>query len=118
MTQSRNVYIVDGARTPFLKARSHVGPFSNSDLAVACARNLLLRHNFSWDEINEVIIGSMVAHPAEPNVARVIALRLGMEKIPAFTVQRNCASGLQALDTAAKLIASGDHELVLAGGAD
>ncbi len=118
MSKHRTVYIVDGARTPFLKARSHVGHFSSSDLAVACGRNLLMRQNFSIDQLSEIIIGSVIAHPGEPNVARVIGLRLGAKDIPAFTVQRNCASGLQALDTASRLIASGDHRIVLAGGTD
>lgn len=118
MNPKRPVYIVDGARTPFLKAKTHVGPFSSSDLAVACGRNLLMRQNFSPTALDEIIIGSVIAHPGEPNVARVIGLRLGAMSVPAFTVQRNCASGLQALDTAARLIASGDHQLVLAGGAD
>ena len=57
--------------------------------------------------------------PDEANIARVIALRLGCGKaVPAWTVQRNCASGMQALDSAAKDIACGRHDLVLAGGTE
>ncbi len=112
------VYIIDGARTPFLKARTHVGAFSSSDLATACGRNLLMRQNFSVESLSEIIIGSVIGHSNEPNVARVIGLRLGALLVPAMTVQRNCASGLQAIDTAARLIAQGDHALVLAGGTD
>ncbi len=87
----RYVYVVDGSRTPFLKAKG-VGPFTGSDLAVAAGMTLL---------------------------NRVVALRLGCgDKVPAFTVMRNCASGMQALDNAAMQIASGRSNLILAGGTD
>lgn len=115
----RTVYIVDGNRTPFLKARGKPGPFSASDLAVACGRDLLLRQPFSPSDIDEVIVGCMIPASTEANIARIISLRLGCgKKVPAWTVQRNCASGLQSLDNAAQLIASGRHHIVLAGGVD
>lgn len=115
----RAVYIVDGNRTPFLKARTKPGPFSASDLAVGTGRELLLRQPFQPEEFDEVIVGCMIPAPEEANIARVISIRLGCgKKVPAFTVQRNCASGLQSLDNAAQLIASGRHNLVLAGGTD
>lgn len=115
----RDVYIVDGARTPFLKAKGKPGPFAASDLAVNAGRELLDRQSFSPTEINEVVIGCVMPSPDEANIGRVIALRLGCgQSVPAWTVQRNCASGLQALDSAAKDIASGRHDLVLAGGTE
>lgn len=114
----RDVYVVDGNRTPFLKARG-VGAFSGSDLAVAAGLPLLNRLFISPSQLDEVIIGSAMPSPDEANIARVVALRLGCgEKMPAFTVMRNCASGMQALDNAALQIATGRSELVLAGGAD
>jgi len=115
----RDVYIVDGARTPFLKAKGKPGVFSASDLAVDAGKILLGRQSFSPDEINEVVIGCVMPSPDEANIGRVIALRLGCGKtVPAWTVQRNCASGMQALDSAAKDIAMGRHDLVLAGGTE
>lgn len=115
----RDVYIVDGARSPFLKAKGKPGPFSASDLAVNAGKELLQRQPFSPKEINEVVIGCVMPSVDEANIARVISLRLGCGKtIPAYTVQRNCASGMQALDSAAKDIASGRHDLVLAGGTE
>src|SRR3990167_7920491 len=115
----RDVYIVDGARTPFLKAKSKLGLFSASDLAVYSGKELLERQPFSAEELDEVVIGCMGPSPDEANIGRVIALRLGCGKdVPAWTVQRNCASGMQALDSAAKDIASGRHNLVLAGGTE
>lgn len=115
----RDVYIVDGTRTPFLKAKGRSGPMSAGDLAVSCGKELLLRQPFSADKFGEVIIGCVMPSAEEANIARVIALRLGCgNAMPAWTVQRNCASGLQALDSAAKDIADGRHELVLAGGTE
>lgn len=118
-TYSRDVYLVDGARTPFLKARGKPGPFSASDLAVNAGKQLLSRHSFSPADLDEVVVGCMMPSPDEANIARVIALRLGCsQSMPAYTVQRNCASGMQAIDSAAKDIATGRCELVLAGGTE
>ena len=115
----RPVYVVDGRRTPFLKAKGNRGAFSASDLAVEAGRQLLLTMPFSPEMLDEVIIGSVFPDAKEANIARVISLRLGCgKKVPAFTVNRNCASGMQALDCAAKDIAMGRAELVLAGGAE
>lgn len=113
----RPVYVVDGARTPFLKARGAPGPFPAADLATQAARALLLRQPFAPDQFDEVIAGCVMPGPDEANIARIVALRLGCgERVPAFTVQRNCASGMQALDCAARNIGSGRSDLVLAGG--
>jgi len=118
-TMQRDVYIVDGARTPFMKVRGKPGPFSASDLAVQAGRELLARQPFMPNELGEVVIGCMMSGADEANIARVIALRLGCEKtVPAWTVQRNCASGMQALDSAYQDIATGRHDLVLAGGTE
>ncbi len=113
------VYIVDGARTPFLKARNAPGPFSASDLAVQSGRELLLRQPFPPDALDEVIVGCAAPSPDETNIGRVIALRLGCgPRVPGWTVMRNCASGMQALDSALLTIQSGRAQLVLAGGVD
>lgn len=117
--RGRPVYIVDGTRTPFLKARGKPGPFHASDLALASARALLARRGLTPDTIDQVVLGCVSSGPDEANIARVVALRLGCgEKVPAWTVQRNCASGMQALESAALDIASGRSELVLAGGTE
>jgi len=113
----RPVFLVDGSRTPFLKARGRPGPFKHADLGIYAARSVLLRMPFAPDEIDEVIFGATMPGPDEANLARVVALRLGCgDRVPAYTVQRNCASGMQALDNAAMSISSGRSQLVLAGG--
>jgi acetyl-CoA C-acetyltransferase len=115
----REVYIVDGVRTPFLKARGKPGPFSASDLAVSAGRELLARQPFAPSDLGEVIMGCMMPSPDEANIGRLVALRLGCGKdMPAWTVQRNCASGMQAIDNAYTDIAMGRHDLVLAGGTE
>jgi acetyl-CoA C-acetyltransferase len=115
----RRVYIVDGARTPFLKARTGLGPFTGADLAVNAGRALLTRQPFSPEAFDEVIVGAAMPSADEANIARVVALRLGCgDKVPAWTVMRNCASGLQALDSACVNILAGRARLVLAGGTD
>lgn len=116
---NRKVFIVDGSRTPFLKAMGKPGPLSSSDLAVAAARPLLNRQSFSADKLDEVILGCVMPRPDEANIARVVSLRLGCgHDVPAWTVQRNCASGMQALDSAAINISTGRSDLILAGGSE
>lgn len=116
---ARPVYIVDGLRTPWLKARGKPGPFSASDLAVQVGRILLAKQSFAPDAFDEVVTGCVMPSADEANISRIIALRLGCgNAMPAYTVQRNCASGIQALDNAALDIACGRADLVLAGGTE
>lgn len=115
----RPVFIVDGARTPFLKARGRPGPFTPVDLAVAAGRPLLLRQPFEPSAFDEVIMGCGAPIAGELNPARVAALRLGCGlPVPAWTVQRNCASGMQSVETAFRYIGDGRAEMILAGGTE
>ncbi len=116
---TRPVYLVDGARTPFLKARGRPGPFTPVDLAVQCGRPLLLRQPIPRDAWDLVILGCVNVISDEMNPARVAALRLGLgaDQV-AFTVQINCGSGMQSIDTAFRYIRDGSHDLILAGGAE
>jgi acetyl-CoA C-acetyltransferase len=115
----RRVYVVDGARTPFLKAQKGLGPFTGSDLAVNAGRALLLRQPFEATAFDEVIVGAAMPSADEANIGRVVSLRLGCgDKVPAWTVMRNCASGLQAIDSGYINILAGRSSLVLAGGTD
>ena len=119
MKSDRPVYLVDGARTPFLKARGGPGPFTPVDLAVQCGRPLLLRQPFDRRAFDLVILGCVNVIADEMNPARVAALRLGLgDAMPAFTVQINCGSGMQSIDTAYRYIRDGHHEMILAGGAE
>jgi acetyl-CoA C-acetyltransferase len=113
------IYIIDGARTPFLKARNRPGPFAASDLATDAGRALLLRQPFAPTDLDEVILGCAAPSPDEVNIGRVVALRMGCgHKVPGWTVMRNCASGMQALDSAMDSMRAGRSNLILAGGVD
>ena len=113
------IYIVDGARTPFLKSRNRPGPFAASDLAVAAGRSLLMRAPFSPTALDEVILGCAAPSVDEVNIGRVAALRMGCGlKVPGWTVMRNCASGMQSIDSGLANMIAGRSQLVLAGGVD
>jgi len=113
------ICVVDGVRTPFLKARNAPGPFSASDLAVACGRALLTRVPIAADQIDEVILGCANPSADEVNIGRYVAMRLGCgDRVTGWTVMRNCASGMQALDSAINAMLAGRSEVVLAGGVD
>ena len=119
MKSGEPIYLVDGARTPFLRARNRPGPFAASDLATAAGRALLLRQPFAPTDLDEVILGCAAPSPDEVNIGRVVALRMGCgQKVPGWTVMRNCASGMQAIDSAIAQIRTGRSDLVLAGGVD
>jgi acetyl-CoA C-acetyltransferase len=113
------IYVVDGARTPFLKSKNRPGPFAASDLATQAGRTLLVRQKFAPDQLDEVILGCAAPSVDEVNIGRVAALRMGCgQKVPGWTVMRNCASGMQALDSGISNILAGRSNLVLAGGVD
>ena len=116
---AKPIYIVDGARSPFLKAKNRPGVFSAGDLATQAGRALLARQRFEPTELDEVILGCAAPSVDEVNIGRVVALRMGCgQKVPGWTVMRNCASGMQALDSGINNILAGRSELVLAGGVD
>lgn len=116
----RPVYIVDGRRTPFLKMRGgRPGPFSAADLAVHCAKALMATMPFKASDLDQVVVGCVMPSEEEANIGRIISLRMGCGiKVPGWTVQRNCASGIQALDAAYQSIALGETNLVMAGGTE
>jgi len=116
---AKPIYVIDGARTPFLKAKNRPGPFSAGDLATQAGRALLVRQKFAPQDLDEVILGCAAPSVDEVNIGRVVALRMGCgQKVPGWTVMRNCASGMQALDSGISNILAGRSHLVLAGGVD
>src|SRR6201988_745581 len=116
---AKPIYVVDGARTPFLKSKNRPGPFAAADLATQAGRALLARQPFAPDELDEVILGCAAPSVDEVNIGRCAALRMGCgEKVPGWTVMRNCASGMQALDSGINNILAGRSQLVLAGGVE
>ncbi|MBI4308792.1 MAG: acetyl-CoA C-acyltransferase, partial [Candidatus Omnitrophica bacterium] len=111
------IAIVDGIRTPFCKMGTAFNDLSAVELGRVAARELIERTGLDVRNIDEVIFGC-VGQPADAaNIARVIGLLSGVPKTtPAFTVHRNCASGIEAVVDAAMRIQMGEARCVLAGG--
>jgi acetyl-CoA acyltransferase len=116
---ARNVAIVAGVRTPFAKAGMDLAPLSAVDLGVLATQEVLARAELDPEQVDHVIIGN-VAQPANAaNISRVIALFAGIPKrVPAVTVQRNCASGLESISLGAIQIATGQADVCLVGGTE
>lgn len=117
--KTKRLYIVDGCRTPFAKMGSSLASIPADDLGRIAVTSLLTKLDLDPAVIDEVIFGC-VAQPAEaPNLARVVALRSGIpHHVPAVTVQRNCASGLESIAQAFEKMSAGRGEVFLVGGAE
>ena len=115
----RRVAVVAGCRTPFCKSGTALKDARAVDLARHAARELLERTNLDGSDVDDVIFGQVVASPLVPNVAREVSLLPQFPKeIPAYSVNRACASGGQAVADAADAIALGNADVVLAGGVE
>lgn len=114
-----DIAIVEGVRTPFAKAFGALAAVPAYELGRMATEALLKKTSTAPDQIDQVVFGN-VATPADAaNIARVIALKSGIpqDRI-AHTVHRNCASGMEAVTTAAQLVQLGDAKTVLAGGTE
>src|ERR1700730_14639783 len=114
-----DIAIVAGVRSPFAKAFGLLAAVPAQELGSLVTQAVLIRANLRPDQIDQVVFGN-VALPADAaNIARVIALTAGVPRDRiAHTVQRNCASGMEAITTAAQLIQLGEAKTVLAGGTE
>jgi acetyl-CoA acyltransferase len=115
----RRVAIVAGLRTPFIKSGTVFRDVSAVALARHVARELLYRTNLDGREIDQVIFGQVVASVLTPNVAREVSLLPQLlPSVPAYTLNRACASAAQAISNAADQITLGHADVVLAGGVE
>ena len=117
MSQRRAV-VVGGVRSPFARAFGELRQLDTIALGAAVVRGLLERTQVARDELDAIVWGGVVLPSATPNIAREIALELRLHDLEGMTVTRACASGLQAITTAAAAIERGDADLVIAGGSD
>ncbi len=116
---SGRAVIVDGVRTPQGVFGGALKSLTAQQLGEAAVRELLNRTRLKPADVDEVIVGCVGQGSDAPNLARVIALRAGIpSQVPAYTVQRNCASGLQAIVNASQNIACGDRDVQIVGGAE
>ncbi|MFA5060333.1 MAG: thiolase family protein [Candidatus Omnitrophota bacterium] len=113
------IAIVEGIRTPFCKISTLFDRVSAQELGRIAVRELIERTSLDVGVVDEVIFGN-VAQPADAaNISRVIALLAGIPiTTPAFTVHRNCASGIEAVTTASLKILSGEAQCIIAGGTE
>jgi len=115
----REIVVVAGIRTPLGKMGGALAGLSAVDLGMQAAREILVRSRLTRDDVDAVIIGNVIQPVEATNIARVIALQAGVPRIiPAHTVHRNCASGMQAITDAAEKIQLGRADVVLAGGVE
>lgn len=112
------VAIVAGLRSPFVRSWSTLNEVDPVALSTAVARELLFGAEVPLEVIDEIVWGTVISVPTAPNVAREIALDLGLYRLPGYTVTRACATGFQSVASAARLIQAGEADVVLAGGVD
>ena len=116
MERDDDVMIVAGARTPFTRASSILKDVSAVELGRVAMREAMERADLDPETIDEVVVGNIAGPPDAANVGRVIALNAGVpRRVPAHTVNRNCASGMQSIVEGAYRIQAGHADVVVAG---
>ena len=115
----RRVAVIAGCRTPFCKAGTALKDARAVDLARHAARELIERTNLDGGDVDEVIFGQVVPSALVPNVGREVSLLPQLPKeIPAYSLNRACASATQAIASGHDQIALGHDDVVIAGGAE
>ncbi|WP_019613667.1 thiolase family protein [Psychromonas ossibalaenae] len=111
--------IIEGYRTPFCKAGTVFKDSKADLLGGVIVRELMARSVLNYSDIDEVIMGNVAQPGHAANIARVIAMQGGFPaETVAFTVNRNCASGMEAMTTAANKIFAGEIKTAVVGGAE
>ena len=115
----KNVVIVDGLRTPYIKFDTEFKEIPAQQLGAIVLKELLERLNMDGKDLDEVIVGNVAQPPEATNIARNIALFAGVpQEVPAFSVQRNCSSGMQAIADAWYRIQAGHGTTYMTGGVE
>ncbi|MBI1783580.1 thiolase family protein, partial [Candidatus Sumerlaeota bacterium] len=113
----KEVVIVDGVRTPIGSFGGAIKEATGHQLGQQVVQGILKRTRLDPDLIEEVIFGCVIQSSDATNLARVVSLMAGLPiRIPAYTVQRNCSSGLQSIVNAYQNIQCGDADVQIAGG--
>ena len=116
---NKNIYLVEGTRTPFCKMGSDFANTSAFELGVSATKALFAKMDLDPSLIDESVMGC-VCQPADTaNITRVIALKAGVPKsVPAYIVHRNCASGFESITQAHDKINAGRGSIYLSGGTE
>ena len=111
------IAIIDGLRSPIAKANGKLNDLSADTLGAIITKELVLRNELDYKQFDEVIMGNVAQPSKAMNIARVMAIRAGFpQSTPAYTVHRNCASGMQSISSAIEKIHSNQGDLYLVGG--
>ena len=114
-----DVYILSAVRTPIGKFGGSLSSMTAADMGVVAAKSAMDRAGVSPEQIEETIFGNGRQAGGGPNVARQISVRSGVpQEVPAYTVNKACASGMKSIALAYQEIATGNMEAVLAGGTE
>ena len=116
--QGKRIAVVAGLRTPFNKKDTGFKQVFAADLGTMVTNELLNRFPVERDLIQQLIFGQVIQNPDVPNVAREIAVTLGLSHVQAYTVSSSCVTGLQVVANVASSIVSGSILSGIAGGAD
>ncbi len=117
--RDRDVYIMSGARTAIADFGGPLRDFLGHQLAVFPMEEALKRARVGKEMVEEVVLGHCIQRTDEPNTARTAALKMGIPvTVPAFTVQRQCSSAMQAVASGAQMIQLGLADIVLVGGVE
>ena len=115
----KDIVIVSAARTPITAFGGGFKDLTGAHLAAAAMNAAIERAGVEKSALSDVIFGNCIQDTNEPNVARCGAIKAGIPvEVPAFTIQRQCDSGMTAVVTGAQQIQCGDAEIVLAGGVE
>ena len=115
----RDVFILSAVRTPIGKFGGSLASLTAADMGVVAAKAAMERAGVQPDQVEETVFGNARQAGGGPNPARQISIRSGVpESVPAFTVNMACASGMKSVALAAREIADGNLDCVLAGGTE
>jgi acetyl-CoA C-acetyltransferase len=119
VTEARRVYLAGGVRTPIGNFGGALAGSSAAHLAGVAATTALERSGVPGSAVDELLMGHARQAGNGPNLARQVVRRAGLaDSVPAFTIHKACASGMQAVVSGAQSIRLGDSEIVLAGGVE
>lgn len=117
--KNERIAIVDGIRTPFCKGGGRLNDMPPDELGAYAVRELMARTGFDPNQVDELIFGNVLQPADSTNLARILAVKGGLPvKMPAYTVNRNCASGMEAITTASDKILMGNADVIVAGGTE
>src|SRR5271154_3216541 len=116
---SQDVYILSAVRTPIGKFGGSLASLTAADMGVVAAKAAMERAGIRPEQIEETIFGNARQAGGGPNPARQISIRSGVpQEVPAYTVNKACASGIKSIALGYNEIATGNLECVLAGGTE